>query len=91
MADLRGRFLDEVWIMQAPAFNYPNESRRRFCADHKLEGMINLRKKRPRSELDLAQAVTSQQQPVRPRPSCKRSQSSRVKCSESAERSLKGS
>lgn len=55
--------------MQAPAFNYPNESRRRFCADHKLEGMINLRKKRPRSELDLGAAVTSQQQPVRPMPS----------------------
>ncbi len=52
--------------MQAPAFNYPNESRRRFCADHKLEGMVNLRKKRPRSELDMATAVTAQQQPVRP-------------------------
>ncbi len=48
--------------MQAPAFNYPNESRRRFCADHKLDGMINLRKKRPRSELDLAGAVASQPQ-----------------------------
>lgn len=48
--------------MQAPAFNYPNESRRRFCADHKLDGMLNLRKKRPRSELDLAVAVASQPQ-----------------------------
>lgn len=52
--------------MQAPAFNFPNESRRRFCADHKLEGMINLRKKRPRSELDLAAAVASQQPQASP-------------------------
>ena len=38
---------------QAPAFNYPAESRRRFCADHKLEGMVNLRKKRARSDIEL--------------------------------------
>lgn len=42
---------------QAPAFNYPAESRRRFCADHKLEGMVNLRKKRARSDMELGVAV----------------------------------
>lgn len=43
-------------LAQAPAFNFPNESRRRFCADHKVEGMVNLRKKRPRSDAIIGQA-----------------------------------
>lgn len=36
---------------QAPVFNFPGEKQRRFCYDHKLPGMVNLRRadKRPRS------------------------------------------
>ena len=28
---------------KAPLFNFPGELRRKFCADHKMEGMVNLR------------------------------------------------
>ena len=39
-------------IVQALVFNFPGEKQRRFCYDHKLPGMVNLRRanKRPRSE-----------------------------------------
>lgn len=49
--------------MQAPAFNFPLESRRRFCADHKVEGMVNLRKKRTRAE---AEALSGMAGPSHP-------------------------
>ncbi len=48
---------------QAPAFNFQNESRRRFCADHKVEGMVNLRKKRPRPDSDALAPMPGTGQP----------------------------
>ncbi len=40
-----------IGAAQAPVFNFPGEKQRRFCYDHKLPGMVNLRRadKRPRS------------------------------------------
>ena len=39
-----------IGAAQAPVFNFPGEKQRRFCYDHKLPGMVNLRRadKRPR-------------------------------------------
>ncbi|CAK0783706.1 hypothetical protein CVIRNUC_006905 [Coccomyxa viridis] len=53
MVDVANRRCEADGCHKAPAFNYPAESRRRFCADHKLEGMVNLRKKRARSDIEL--------------------------------------
>lgn len=53
---------------QAPAFNFPDVSRRRFCAEHKLAGMVNLRRAGKRSRADAgappqpAQAIHSSSQ-----------------------------
>ena len=41
-----------VRAAQAPAFNFPDVSRRRFCAEHKLPGMVNLRRAGKRSRAD---------------------------------------
>ena len=41
-----------VRAAQAPAFNFPDVSRRRFCAEHKLAGMVNLRRAGKRARAD---------------------------------------
>ena len=54
-------------------FNFPGEKQRRFCYDHKLLGMVNLRRvdKRPRSgnpNLNLNSAAALAPAPAAPLP-----------------------
>ena len=58
---------------QAPVFNFPGEKQRRFCYDHKLPGMVNLRRadKRPCSanlNLNLNSAAAPAATPAPPLP-----------------------
>jgi hypothetical protein len=40
MIDVANRRCDHPDCAKAPAFNYPNEQRRLFCASHKLDGVF---------------------------------------------------
>lgn len=41
--DVANRRCEQLGCQKAPLFNYPGQLRRLFCADHKAEGMVNLR------------------------------------------------